>query len=96
MKNGTRWPPSYWLPFLPRIPALKTLSPEDVPLSVVKMKIVFSVRPSSSRNARSLPTLSSMLAIMPKKFARLTFWSWYGSLYFSGECMGPCGALVAM
>ena len=39
MKNGTRWPPSYSLPFLPRMPALSTRSPADEPLSVVKMKI---------------------------------------------------------
>ena len=45
MNNGTRCPPSYSLPFLPRMPALKTLSPDDVPLSVVKIKIVFSVKP---------------------------------------------------
>ena len=37
MNNGTRCPPSYSLPFFPRIPALKTLSPLEVPLSVARV-----------------------------------------------------------
>ena len=65
MKNGTRWPPSYSLPLPARMPALNVRQPDDEPLSVVKIKIVLSARPCLSRNARIVPTLWSMFAIMP-------------------------------
>jgi hypothetical protein len=48
---------------------LKIRAPLAVPLSVVKMKSVFSATPSSRSSARVAPTLSSMLLIIPKKAA---------------------------
>ena len=96
MKQPTRWPPSYSLPLLPRIPALNTGSPVAVPLSLVKMNRVSSSTPSSRSRSRSAPTLSSMFWIMPKNAAIAGGWSAYRSMYFCGAWSGPCGALGAM
>ena len=64
-KLGTRVPPRYGVPLLPRIESLLIAAPVAVPLSVVKTTSVFSASPHSSSLSSSRPMLVSIFSIIP-------------------------------
>ena len=63
--DGTRVPPRQTVFLAPRMPALNTLDPVAVPLSVVNTTSVSPAIPSRSTASSSLPTFASMFSIMP-------------------------------
>ena len=78
------------------MPALKTLMPPVPPLSVMKIRIVFSRRPRLASISSSRAMFSSMLAIMAKKPAASRGMSTVRLAVLVGHKERPCGALVEM